>query len=48
MSGEERNKYLEAYYENEANANKHMSYALLFTAVLLAIIWIGYFVGSER
>ena len=45
MSGEERNKYLEAYYENEANANKHMSYALLFTAVLLAIIWIGYFVG---
>ena len=41
----EREKYLKAYYENEANANKHMSYALLFTAILLAIVWIGYFVG---
>ena len=47
MSEQERDreKYLKAYYENEANANKHMSYALLFTAILLAIVWIGYFVG---
>ena len=45
MTDVERNKYLEAYYNNEANANKHMSYALLFTAVLLSIIWIGYFAG---
>ena len=45
MENQEREKYLKAYYENEADANKQMAFALLFTAVLLSIIWIGYFVG---
>ena len=27
MSEHERNKYLEAYYDNEADANKNMSFA---------------------
>ena len=30
-----KKEYMGAYVENEANANRHMSYALLFTAGLL-------------
>jgi len=42
---DEREKYLKAYYANEANANKHMSFALLFSAIILLIVWIGYLSG---
>ena len=42
MQDKDVNKYLEAYYENEYDANKHMTFALLFSAILLFLIWIGY------
>ncbi len=32
-----------AYKKNEASANKHMTFALLFTAFLLFLVWFGYF-----
>ena len=35
-------EYMGAYVENEANANRHMSYALLFTAGLLFLVLFGY------
>ena len=35
-------EYLEAYYQNEHDANKHMSIALAFTAILLSVIWVLY------
>ena len=38
MSDTER--YWQAYYDNEKDANKQMSFALLFSAGILAIIWI--------
>ena len=40
----EQEKYLEAYYENESNANKHMAYALAFTAGVIFIVWILYLI----
>ena len=46
MTEFERNKYLEAYYENEADANKQMSIANAFGAALLLGIWICYMTGA--
>ena len=45
MSEQERNRYLEAYYENEADANKQMSFANAAAAVYMAIIWVLYLTG---
>ena len=42
MDNEEQEKYFKAYYDNEADANKHMSAALLITGIMIIIIWIGY------
>ena len=42
MTKEERNRYLEAYYENEADANKQMCFVNAFTGIMMAIIWILY------
>ena len=39
---DERQKYLEAYYENERDANKRMSIASLFTALAVLAVWFGY------
>ena len=36
-------EYKDAYMKNEVSANKHMTFALLFTAALLVIVWLGYF-----
>ena len=44
MQKTERDRYLEAYYENEYNANKEMSYALAFAGILIAVIWIMYLI----
>ena len=41
----ELNKYMEAYYENEADANKQMIIANVFAGIVLAVIWIMYIVG---
>ena len=38
----EREKYLKAYYENEADANKQMSFANAFAALMMFIILIMY------
>ena len=38
----EQSKYLKAYYDNEVNANRHMSFASLFTGILLFLVWVGY------
>ncbi len=46
MSIEERNRYLDAYYDNEANANKQMSFANAFAAIFLTVIWILYLTGA--
>ena len=45
MEASEREKYLKAYYENEANANKQMSIANAFSALAVFIIFILYLVG---
>ena len=42
MSEHERNKYLEAYYNNEADANRNMGFANAVGAGYLLIIWIFY------
>lgn len=42
MTDVEREKYLKAYYDNEESANKQMSFANAFAAILLAILWILY------
>ena len=42
MTKEERNRYLEAYYENEADANKQMCFVNAFTGLMMTIIWILY------
>lgn len=41
----EVNKYLEAYYDNEADANKQMIFANVFAGIVLAVIWIMYLTG---
>ena len=38
----EVNQYLEAYYDNEADANKNMIFANAFAGVVLLVIWILY------
>ena len=38
----ELEKYYEAYYENERDANAQMSFALLFTSGLIILVWFGY------
>ena len=45
MDNEERKKYLEAYYDNEADANKQMSLANAAAAVYMLVIWIFYLTG---
>ena len=52
MTEVERNKYLDAYYENESDANKQMSFANAFGAILMLGLWIcyltGFFKASEQ
>lgn len=38
----EVNQYLEAYYDNEADANKNMIFANAFAGIVLLVIWILY------
>ena len=45
MTEVERNKYLDAYYENEASANKQMSLANAFGALLALGLWVCYLTG---
>ena len=45
MNDEERKKYLEAYYDNEADANKQMSLANAAAAIYMVVIWIFYLTG---
>ena len=45
MTAAERNKYLEAYYDNEADANRQMGFATSFGGILLLGIWICYLTG---
>ena len=42
MDNIERNKYLKAYYENESDANKRMSFANGAAGIVLFIIWMLY------
>ena len=42
MEDYERQKYLKAYYENEADANRQMSFANAFAALMMLIILIMY------
>ena len=46
MTNEEKEKYYKAYYDNEANANKHMVFANALAAILMLAIWIMYLVGA--
>ena len=48
MSDIERKRYLEAYYNNEANANKQMSFANACAAVYMAVIWGCYLTGAFK
>ena len=45
MSDEERNQFLEAYSANEADANKHMSFANAAAGAYMLLIWIFYLTG---
>ena len=45
MADLERQKYLEAYYDNEADANKQMSLANAAAAIYMLAIWIFYLTG---
>ena len=45
MTDTERQKYLEAYYDNEADANKQMSFANAAAAAYMLVIWIFYLTG---
>ena len=42
MNEEEKKKYYQAYYDNEADANKQMSFANAFAAFVMLVIWICY------
>ena len=44
MQKTERDRYLEAYYENEYSANKHMSIALAFAGLMLLFVWVLYLI----
>lgn len=48
MNNEEREKYLQAYYDNEADANKHMSFANAAAAIYMTGIWILYLTGTFK
>ena len=41
----DRERYLEAYYDNEADANKQMSIANAAAAIYMLVIWIFYLTG---
>ena len=45
MTAVERNEYLEAYYNNEADANKHMSFANAAAGIYMLLLWIFYLTG---
>ena len=45
MTEAERSKYLEAYYNNEADANRHMSFANAAAGIYMIIIWVFYLTG---
>ena len=45
MTDFERNKYLEAYYNNEADANKQMSIANAAAGIYMTVLWIFYLTG---
>ena len=45
MTNEEREKYLKAYYDNEADANRQMGFANAFAALMMLVIWIFYLTG---
>ena len=45
MSEKERNVYLEAYYNNEADANKNMSFANAAAGIYMLVLWIFYLTG---
>ena len=45
MTDIERKKYLEAYYDNEADANRQMSFANSAAAIYMLAIWVFYLVG---
>lgn len=45
MTNEEREQYLKAYYDNEADANRQMSFANAFSAGMMLVIWIFYLTG---
>ena len=45
MTEQERSKYLEAYYSNEADANKNMSYANAVAGIYMTVLWIFYLTG---
>ena len=42
MTNEEREKYLKAYYDNEADANKQMGFANAFAGGIVLILWVLY------
>ena len=42
MENSEREKYLKAYYDNEADANKQMSFANAFGGFVMLVIWMLY------
>ena len=41
----ENEKYFKAYYDNEYDANRQMSFANAFAAGMLLVVWILYIVG---
>ena len=45
MADTDRERYLEAYYDNEADANKQMSLANAAAAAYMLVIWIFYLTG---
>ena len=45
MSEKERNVYLEAYYNNEADANKNMSFANAAAGIYMLVLWVFYLTG---
>ena len=48
MADNDRQRYLEAYYDNEADANRQMSFANSAAAVYMLVIWICYLVGAFK
>ena len=45
MTDIEREKYYQAYYDNEADANKQMSFANAAAALYMLVLWIFYLTG---